>query len=79
MQRQRLTKQQARSYLRRYRAVNAVERAELRMTPPKMKLLQCAIMMGFARSLAHRPDPLRTRQVIATRSRWLHLGDKYRV
>ena len=47
-----LTKTEAERYRKRWEAVNAAERRELRATPMKVKFLQLAALMASAKPLA---------------------------
>lgn len=47
----RLTKTEARRYRKRWEAVNAAERRELRATPIKVKFFQLAALMASAKEL----------------------------
>ncbi len=67
----RLTKTEARRYRKRWQAVNAAERRELRATPMKRKFLQLAALMASAKQLGW--DGSLAAEEAEVRDRWSRL------
>lgn len=67
----RLTKTEARRYRKRWQAVNAAERRELRATPIKLKFLQLAALMASAKKLGW--DRSLAAEEAEVRDRWSRL------
>lgn len=72
----RMTKQMARAYVQAYREINRITREEVRNTPPRMKLQQLAVMMGFALHLGARWRP--QDQSPYLHNHWLVLQERHR-
>ena len=67
----RLTKTEARRYRKRWQAVNAAERRELRATPIKLKFLQLAALMASAKKFGW--DGSLAAEEAEVRDRWSRL------
>jgi len=70
-----MTKQAARDFQRRWAAVNAAERDELRATPIAQKLRQLAALMASVRALGW--DRALAAEEDAVRARWIRLKRAY--
>lgn len=70
-----MRKKDALAYLARYRAINRIERREMRRTSVKTRAIQLNTMMALARQLNWATSsPAETR---ATRARWNRLRKYY--
>lgn len=72
-----ITKVEARSFKRRWKAVNAAEREELRRTPPEHKLRQLAALMASVKELGW--DEELAEEEAEVRDRWKRLIKAYHV
>jgi hypothetical protein len=66
-----LTKGQPRAYRKRWRIVNARERAELRSVPIEVKWQQLQTLFAWGRQFA--PTQTRDKEAEAVRKRWMRL------
>lgn len=69
-----MTPKEAKAFMERFEEVNRFEIEEMKKTPLREKLIQCARMMGFALRLAYRDD--RREETSFVRDRWLKLREK---
>ncbi|MBI2346544.1 MAG: hypothetical protein HYV03_06645 [Deltaproteobacteria bacterium] len=70
-----LTRREALEYVRRYRAMNAIEREELRRAPLRIRARQVAHMMGFCLGMGwYTSSAAEIREV---RQRWNRLREHF--
>ncbi len=73
--RNRITKNEALEFKRRWKMVNEAERQELRETPPFKKLKQLSVLMGWVKDFKW-DDALKSEES-EVRERWIRLGRFY--